>query len=180
MFKYGSINFYKNIGQFSSWLQRVVNKTIYSHNGLIAGQISETGRSLEFEANLQVGFTTWRSSVNTETYEWIGVADGIIHYAMHKVIEEYEEKSYGYISWLAIFLRRMFEKLGFKKARGWSILWGWGIHCSELIYYYLLEICTLMHWEEEINWLREFNSNLFTPQDTRDFIDEFNRLKEVV
>src|SRR3990167_2505029 len=141
--KLGSVIFYKNIPSFLSWGQRFVLKTKYSHLSICRGKDS-LGLTLELEANIQVDTTTYHpDNEHRDVYEFIDTPEQVIKTVLIQIIHDYEEKTYGFISWLTIFIRRIFELLGFD-AKGWNILWGWGIHCSELGFYYLMKIAVIM------------------------------------
>jgi len=169
--KLGTIIFYKNISGFTSWLQRRVLGIPYSHNSIYIG-INELGRMEEFEANLEVGTTTFTDSVEHREVYPLNIPEDTIKKVLNQLINEYEENSYGYISWVAIFLRRCFELCGFN-AKGWNILWGWGVTCSELVYYYFLYLAWEMKWEDLQNFLYLYNPNTFHPGDVKVVINRF-------
>ena len=169
--KLGSIIFYKNISGIGSWLQRFILGIPYSHNSIYIG-VNELGRMQEFEANLRVNTTTFTDSVEHREVYPLNLSEDTIKKVLNQLINEYEENSYGYISWIAIFLRRCFELLGFN-AKGWKILWGWGVHCSELVYYYLLYLAWEMKWKDIENFLDLYNPNTFHPGDVKDVINKF-------
>ena len=169
--KLGSIIFYKNIPSFTSWLQRFILGIPYSHNSIYIGK-NELGRMQEFEANLEVGTTTFTDSTEHREVYPLDIPEDTIKKVLNQLINEYEENSYGYISWIAIFLRRCFELCGFN-AKGWNILWGWGVHCAELVYYYLLYLAWEMQWDNLQNFLYLYNPNTFHPGDVKDVINKF-------
>ena len=96
--------------------------------------------------------------------------------SIRAVVDLYEGELYGFISWITIAIRHFFKRLGFKNTRNWKILWGWGVICSELLYYYTLEV-SVREMEGYNQWhflwveLMKYNPNTFTPQDLRDIID---------
>lgn len=172
-YQLGDIIFYKNIKVVTSALQRKVLGIPYSHNALYTG-VNQLGRMEEFEANLQVGTTTFTDSIEyREVYHVLGISDEIMKDSLNYLVDEYEEKVYGFISWPAIALRRIFELIGFKEARKWNILWGWGVMCSELVYYFLVMLALRMGWTDLLDELRKYNPNLFHPGDTKAIIDLF-------
>jgi len=169
--KLGSIIFYKNIPSFFSWLQRFILGNPYSHNSIYIG-VNELGRMEEFEANLEVGTTTFTNSAEHREVYPLDIPEDTIKKVLNELINEFEERSYGYVSWLTIFIRRCFEWLGFN-AKKWKILWGWGVHCSELVYYYFLYLAWEMKWKDLENFLYLYNPNTFHPGDVKDIINKF-------
>ena len=118
----GAIILYKNIPGFTSWLQRIVLGIPYSHSSIYIGE-NELGRAEEFEANLEVGTTTFVDSVEyREVYNIIGVPEDVMKRVLNGLMDEFEENTYGFISWVAIFIRRCFELCGFN-AKGWNKEW---------------------------------------------------------
>ena len=176
MIKLGDIIFYKNIPEFGAWLQRWVTNTIYSHVSISLGnKLSEIDAYGEFEADLKVRLHSFhRRSKNMDVLKIIGVPYQILWSTLKAVIILYEGKTYGFISWLTIAIRYVFEKLGFKEVYRWNILWGWGVICSELVYYYFIGIADQMIDGRETNlilWtqlryeLSRHQADTFTPKD---------------
>jgi hypothetical protein len=143
----------------------------------MTGYNTAIGKLMEFDADLKVRFRSFHSLSPNMDVLIVNAPDHIKQQALSYVVEQYEDRSYGYIQWLTIFLRFTFQKLGFRNAKSWNILWGWGITCSELIYSYLWEICRLMEIEGGVMYrrhspwylvqltLRYYNKNTFTPSD---------------
>ena len=174
----GSFIFWKNIKTFTSSLQRFWTNTIYSHISIYAGQMG--GRDLEFEASKLVKFDSYnkRDIPKNDIIALKGVPLTIIQKSLDKIIEEYEGNMYGFFSWFTIFLRYLFQRMGFKNVHKWNILWGWGIHCSELGWYFLFDVISeMLVFSSDKKWLKlaevvyEYDPDLFTPQDLRDIID---------
>ena len=168
---------YKNIPSFLSWLQRWVLGTIYSHSAIYKGT-DELGRMIEFEANLQVDQTTYHpDKKHRDVYEVVDVPGNVMKRVLNDIIDEYEEKTYGFISWFTILIRRIFEIIGFKNVKGWNILWGWGVICSELVWYYLYELSVYMTrsygWYEFHQELKTYNPNIFTPKDISYLVEKY-------
>ena len=171
----GSIILWKNIKTFGSRLQRWWTYTIYSHTGIFAGS-SECG-NLEFEADLKVRFHIYKDSYKEKCdIIKIKASDEVRKEALQYVVDTFENEMYGAISWFTIFLRFLFQRIGFKNTRQWNILWGWGVHCSELTWYYLRRIEKNMDWDIELD---EYNPDIFVPQDLRNIINKFPEYFEV-
>ena len=179
--KTGDLIFYKNIPEFGSWLQRIVTNTIYSHVSILAGYNKNIAKLMEFDASHFVRFRSFfTQSKSMDVMILSGVSIEVKIKALRTVVDAYEGRSYGYIQWLTIALRFLFQWMGFRDTRGWNILWGWGITCSELVYAYLIELCRLMEeeggrqWRNESPWariqsvLKTYNSDLFVPEDIND------------
>ena len=187
--KLGNLIFYKNIPEFGSWLQRWVSNTIYSHVSIIAGYNRNIGKLMEFDASYFVRFRSFEHR-RPEHMDILAVnaTREIKVQALINVIDAYEGMSYGYIQWLTTALRFLFEWMGFKGVKSWNILWGWGVFCSELVYYYLMEIAIQMEVSDEppnkrMQWhlikrhLLTFNPDIFVPQDIIDMVDIFSVLR---
>ena len=169
----GAIILYKNIPGFTSWLQRIVLGIPYSHSSIYIGK-NELGRAEEFEANLEVGTTTFVDSVEyREVYNIRGVPHPVMEKVLNELINEFEENTYGFISWVAIFIRRCFELCGFN-AKGWNILWGWGVQCTELVYHFLVRLAKIMEWHDLEEYLYMYNPDLFHSGDLKLILDTFN------
>ena len=169
--KIGSLIFYKNIKGFTSWVQRVILGIDISHFSIYAGK-DEMDNMLEFEANpYWVDRTTLRikSPEHMEIYE-INLPEKDIKSVLNFLIQEFEETKYSYIQWLTIFIRQCFEWLGFD-AKGWKILWGWGVTCSEVAWYYLFDLPSPLVVE-----LGGYNPNTFHNRDIKDIIKKFPEL----
>lgn len=175
--KYGQYIFYKNIPNFLSWIQRVVTGTIYSHVSIAIGWIQKIQRELEFDADLKIRFHSFpKRSEYMDVLQLVGVPHRIREKVINEIVEGYENLSYGYIQWLTIGLRFLFEKMGYD-AKGWNILWGWGVTCSELTYYDTLRTAEEMMSDrastdlQQLQWgmlvfiLKKYNPNLFVPED---------------
>ena len=176
MIHLGYLIFYKNIPKFEAWLQRWVTNTIYSHVSISLGnKLSEIDAYGEFEADLKVRLHSFhRRSGNMDVLKIIGVPYSVLWYSLKYVIDKYEGKTYGFISWLTIAIRYAFEKLGFKEVYKWNILWGWGVICSELVYYYFILIAEEMNITQGTNFtlwrqlryeLSRHQADTFTPKD---------------
>ncbi len=174
--KLGSIILYKNIPEFLSWVQRVVLDTIYSHASIYIGKLEKIDSHTELEANLQVGQTKFvNNPKHQDIYELMDVPEDVVVEVIQNLILVYEEKIYGFIGWPAILIRRIFERLGFTHAKKWNILWGWGVICTELVWYFLENVSLIMaartksvKWGYVLYDLRRYNPNLFTPKDLKD------------
>lgn len=169
---------YKNIKSELSWLQRFVLNTIYSHLSIGRG-IDQLGLPLEFEANLQVNTTTFHpNKEHRDIFEFIDVPEEIMKEVIRELISDMEEKTYSFIAWPAIGLRRLFELMGFKNAKSWNILWGWGIHCTE-IGWHQIDKLDKKEWKKPAGWkffvhkVRQINPNLFHPKDCQDLTEQF-------
>lgn len=176
MIQLGDLIFYKNIPEFGAWLQRVVTNTIYSHASISLGQkLDQIDKMGEFDADLKIRLHSFsKRSKSMDVLQIIGVPYSIKWTALKYVIDRYEGKTYGFISWLTIAIRYAFERLGFKEVYRWSILWGWGVICSELLYYYFIKLADLMIAEGNYRigiWakfrfeLQRHQADTFTPKD---------------
>lgn len=197
LWEIGTIILYKNITTITGKLQRLWWRITrqpykqYSHLSIHAG-VSTLGRELEAEANTQVDQTTFKYNPNNMDLFMPNASQDNIKLALNNAIDEHEETLYGFISWLTIVIRGIFEMLGFKKAKSWNILWGWGVMCSEFGWYdmYLLasyemrdalnkmgatrdmaEVGILVNhknaWMDFFRELHTYNPNTFTPIDAR-------------
>ena len=176
MIHLGYLIFYKNIPEFGSWLQRWVSNTIYSHVSISLGNkldaIDDCG---EFEADLKVRLHSFHKRTESmDVLQIIGVPHQTLWHSLKYVIDMYEGKTYGFISWLTIAIRYGFEWLGFKEVYRWNILWGWGVICSELVWYYIMEIADRMIdakgtnftlWSQLSFELSRHQADTFTPKD---------------
>lgn len=172
MLTIGTIIFYKDLTALTSRIQQIVLGIPYSHNSIFIGN-NQLGRLQEFEANLELGTTTfYPDPLHRELYS-INAPQEIIIEVLNQLIDDFEERVYGFIQWPAIGLRRLFEILGFKNAKSWNILWGWGVVCSELIYYYLYKLALRMDWDDLLAELKIYNPNLFHPGDTKIILKKF-------
>lgn len=204
----GDLIFYKNIPQFLSWLQRVVTSTIYSHVSIAMG-ILVYNREGEFEADLKVRLHSFAKRSGNMDVLKLEASEWAKSMALRDTIKKYEGKNYGYIQWLPIPIRYFCEwflkvisidNSGVKK---WNILWGWGVVCSELAYYYLKAVAKyvmiehrlmldkwLFEKEEEarqfnlqVYWwsrldkeLDDYNPDLFTPKDIENLSELYNAI----
>lgn len=179
--KFGTIVFYKNIKGFTSWLQRVVTGYPYSHSSIYVGQ-DAFDYMMEFEANpLKVERTRLRikKPEQMEIYEFT-CDEAILKEICGGLIEEFEGEKYGYVQWLTTFIRICLERLGFKKAKNYNILWGWGKSCSEVVYH-LLERAFLRDVAQPetapaFEEIGKYNPDLFHNGDIKDIIDLFPTL----
>lgn len=124
----------------------------------------------EFDADLIVRIHSLKArSKNMDVLKLKGVPYDVKKMALNTVIEMFEGETYGFIQWLTITIRYFCEWLGFKNAGKWNILWGWGIVCSELVFYYLHNIAIDMSdnylWNQFRLELQDRNPHLFTPKD---------------
>ena len=179
--KTGDLIFYKNIPEFLSWLQRIVTNTIYSHVSILAGYNGSIDKNMEFDASLLVRFRSFhKQSPNMDVLR-VHADREIKLEALATVIEGWEGRGYAYVQWLTTFLRFAFQRIGFKNVKNWKILslGNWGTFCSELIWYYLMEVAHLMTAKgrsapERLAWhllrskLYEYNPDTFVPQDIID------------
>lgn len=176
----GDIVYYKHIPEFLSDIQHKILNTPYSHTSIIAGH-TDTQRLLEFEADVKVRLHSYSHSIPyREVWEWIDVPEDVLSQVIEELIFEYEGKLYGFIQWPTIFIKRCFELLGFKNARSWKILWGWGVVCSELLYYFVEKVAKTMlartlevKWELLIDELHIYNKDTFTPVDLNVIQNQF-------
>ncbi len=178
MIKLGSIIFYKNIPTFLSWVQRVLTNTIYSHTSISIGILTLFNKQVEFEADIKVRLHSFdKRTENMDVLELIDVPYKTRREAI-KGLLHFDGRSYGYIQWLAIFLRFTFKRMGFKNTHKWNILWGWGTTCSELVYWYLRAICPSMmrgenQWYQLWYDLYRHNPDTFVPQDIADLAKKY-------
>ena len=177
----GSIILYKNVRSWTAWIQQKVLDTRLSHASIYIGPLQQLDRENEFEANLQVDQTTFiYDPKHKDIYELWYVPEWVSKDIINSIMNEYEETTYGFISWPAILIRRIFEALGFKNAKGWNILWGWGVICTELVWHYLYRVSQEMMRYDEKRWakvgheLYTFNPNLFTPKDLEELMIKHN------
>jgi len=193
----GTIILYKNITTITGKIQRLWWRITrqpykqYSHLSVQAGT-STLGRELEAEANAQVDQTTFKYNPNNMDLFMPNANQDNIKLALNTAIDTYEETLYGFISWLTIVIRGIFEMLGFKNVKTWNILWGWGIMCSEFGWHYMTLLASyemrltlqrmqvtremddiaylLKHkdrWMAFYQDIRSYNPNTFTPIDAR-------------
>ena len=171
--KLGTVIFYKRIPTFLSWVQRKVLKTQYSHCSVMAGFLLD--KPMEFEASIKVSFHSYGDSPNYRDYYEPDVPYAVVYRILKNIRDEYEGKTYGFISWFTIFIRRIFEitlpKKYKDKVKGWNILWGWGVICSELLWYYFDELSLEMGWHKFHYELHKFNPSTFTPPDLAHLLD---------
>ena len=169
--KIGSLVFYKNIPGFTSWLQRKVLGTDISHVSIYIGK-DEMGMMMEFEANPYFCDRTTlklKPKENMEIWE-INLPEDFLKDSIRFTIYELEETKYSYIQWLTTFIRRCFEWIGFD-AKKWNILWGWGMTCSEVVWYYLVGMD-----EQLTEELLKYNPNTFHNGDIKNIMDKFPEL----
>lgn len=142
LWEIGTIILYKNITTITGKIQRLWWRITrqpykqYSHLSVYAGE-STLGRQLEAEANTQVDQTTFKYTPDNMDLFMPNANQDNVKLALNQAIDAHEETLYGFISWLTIVIRGIFEMLGFKKAKSWNILWGWGVMCSEFGWYYM-------------------------------------------
>ena len=177
--KIGSVIFYSRIPSFLSWVQRQVLGTPYSHTSILCPDYMN--KPIEFEADLKVRYHTYEhSNKHRDIYELIDVPDEVILFVLHQ-LRKYEDKIYGFVSWLAILIRRIFEVLGFKNAKSWDILVDKDLVCSELLWHYLNKISNIMgrvngNWAVFQDELHIYNPNIFTPKDISYLLNKYNSL----
>ena len=166
--------FYKNIKLFTSWLQRVVTNTLYSHVSTYTG-FTALGLEQEFDADLEVRFHTFRKSANMDFISWKDVPAEVGINVVTEVAKLFEGDVYGLGSWLTTFIRFALQRLGFKnmhKRRIW-IGWKWGKSCSELKWYEMAWIAYEMRYGDIYTKLCEYNPETFCPQDIDDLATWF-------
>ena len=175
--KVGDLIFYKNIPSFLSRVQQWYLKTIYSHVSIFSGT-TEMNLNQEFDADLRVRFHTFRGITSKrDVFRFKDVSYDVLWQSTRAVADLYEGELYGFISWLTIAIRHFFKRLGFKNTRSWNILWGWGVICSELLYYFVEDVSGRMMarglplWDSLWLQMRKYNPNTFTPQDLGDIIN---------
>ena len=179
--KTGDLIFYKNIPEFLSWLQRVVTNTIYSHVSILAGYNQSISKNMEFDASLLVRFRSFDKQSPYMDVLRVHADREIKVKALATVIEGWEGRGYAYIQWLTTFVRFVFQRIGFKNVKNWKILslGNWGTFCSELVWYYLMEVANMMikygkskaqrlAWSILRSKLLEYNPDTFVPQDIID------------
>ena len=177
--KIGSIIFYSRIPSFLSWVQRQVLGTPYSHTSILCPDYMN--KPMEFEADLKVRYHTYEhSNKHRDVYELVDVPDEVILFVLHQ-LRKYEDKIYGFVSWLAILIRRIFEVLGFKNAKSWDILVDKDLVCSELLWHYLNKISNIMgrvngNWAVFQDELHIYNPHIFTPKDISYLLNKYNSL----
>ena len=165
---------YKNIKLFSSWLQRVVTKTLYSHASTYTGTTA-LGLEQEFDVELQVRFHTFKKSANMDFITWIDVPEDVGIKVVTEVASYFEGDVYGLGSWLTTFIRFTLQRLGFKnmhKRRIW-VGWRWGKSCSELKWYEMVGIADEMNYLDIYDKISEYNPDTFCPQDMDDIANWF-------
>lgn len=193
----GTIILYKNISTWTGVIQRFWWRITrqpykqYSHLSIYAG-VSTLGRQLEAEANTQVDQTTFKYTPDNMDLFMPNANQDNVKLALNQAIDAHEETLYGFISWLTIVIRGIFEMLGFKNVKTWNILWGWGVMCSEFGWYYMSLLASyemrlalqrmqatremddvaylLKHknrWMAFYQDLHTYNPNTFTPIDAR-------------
>lgn len=193
----GTIILYKNISTWTGVIQRFWWRITrqpykqYSHLSIYAG-VSTLGRQLEAEANTQVDQTTFKYTPDNMDLFMPNANQDNVKLALNQAIDAHEETLYGFISWLTIVIRGIFEMLGFKNVKSWNILWGWGVMCSEFGWYYMYLLSSyemrdalnkmsaprdmaevgrlITHknaWMDFFKDLNTYNPNTFTPIDAR-------------
>ena len=190
----GSMILYKNLTAFTSRVQQfwwtIMYRRLpkifrmYSHLSVFKGK-DECGRNIEAEANLQIDQTTFRFNHNTMDIYMPLCGDKASIYAINKALDQFEEKLYGFGSWLAIFLRGILELMFPKKnVRHWRILMDKTAMCSEFgwwVKYYMAEYVTEHSGsaQKRIQWslfragLLRYNPNTYTPVDAGELFREF-------
>ena len=199
----GTVILYNNLTAWTSRIQqwwwsvtyRGETKYLVSHSSIYAGINRHLQREMEVEANLQVDHTSFHYNGDKMILYYPYCNSDSVKRALNKTIDEHEETTYGFISWFTIFLRGIFEILGFKNVKSWNILWGWGVICSEFVYYFWKNLCDDIaenshnynekkYWKEVSNVLEGYNPNIFTPVDIliiqRRFTWCFREYKEMI
>lgn len=190
----GDTVFYTNIKVFTSKLQHWVLGTELSHSSYIAGTMDDS--VIELEADIKVRIHTflrhWFDEVDMKhrqvfRYNPEFIDQQIVEEVIRELRYEYEDKPYGFIQWPAIAIRTLFERLGFKEARKWNILWGWGVSCSELLYYGEKEIIGRNFAKKPKSVLQAmlyelylYNPETFTPKDLREIYQKFPMIKREI
>jgi len=184
--KLGSTILYQRIPSFLSWVQRFVLKTPYSHSSIIAGFM--LNNDIELEADIKVRLHSYgHSDKYRDVYELVDdVTYAVAHDVLVSIRQEFEGETYGFISWPAILIRRIFEivlpKKYSVKVKGWDILWGWGVICSELVWYFYKAVADAMiergfeRWTIFLEELLTYNPNLFHPKDISYLLNKYNNL----
>lgn len=189
----GDTVFYRNINDnILSKTQHWVLGTDLSHSSFIAGLFDDS--VIELDADLKVRIHTflrhWFDEIDTThrqifRYNPEFIDQQIVEEVIRELRYEYEDKLYGFVQWPAIAIRTLFERLGFKDAKKWDILWGWGVVCSELLYYGEKEIAMRSFAKNKKNILQEylyelyqFNPDTFTPKDLREIYYKFPMIKK--
>ena len=191
----GTIILYHSITTWTSriqqWWWRVIGETRQdlSHASIYAGINRHLDRMMEFEANIQVDHTTFRYNPDNMLVWYPYCHSDSIKRALNKTINESEETAYGFIGWLAIFIRGILEMIlpisMKRRVKGWNILWGWGIFCSELVWRFWNNLCQdiaensyniqeKMKWSQVHYQLMKYNPNTFTPVDVYNLQEEFD------
>lgn len=205
----GDTLFYKNMNAVTSKLQHWVLNTILSHSSVICGLLGVKAEPIELEADIKVRIHTFNTNdKNIEVWRWHNdmIPQEIIDRVIDDYRKRYEDHWYGFIQWLTIAIRRVFELTMPKKKdqiRKWNILWGWGTTCSELTY--LIETSILQgsydYWRDKLSrvhvnddrkqdyfhkvtmvagyltcW-KKYNPNTFTPKDQQNLYILLKHLK---
>jgi len=177
--------------RIQQWWWRVTaqSRKDLSHASIYAGINRHLQRMMEYEANLQVDHTTFNYNQSNMIVYYPYCHTESVKRALNKTINESEETTYGFIGWLAIFIRGILEMIlsekQAKKVKGWNILWGWGIFCSELVWRFWNNLCfdivensyntqERKHWNEFHYHLEKYNPNTFTPVDVYDLQVKFD------
>ena len=190
----GDTVFYRNIPVFTSKVQQWVLGSDLSHSSYIAGLFDES--VMELEADIKVRIHTFLKKTNDEInpkhrqifrYNPELINQDIVLEVLREIRFEFEDRFYGFIQWPTIAIRTMFERLGFKSARGWNILWGWGISCSELLYegekriwQRNFQMNRNPRLQEALFDLYHYNKDTFTPEDLRKIYYKFPMIKKDV
>lgn len=188
----GDTVLYTNLNAFTSKLQHWVLGTNLSHSSFVAGLFDDS--VLELEADLKVRLHTflksWTDQIDYSHRQIFRYNPELIdQQVVEEVIRElrfrFEDETYGFIQWPAIAIRTLFERLGFKNAKKWDILWGWGVVCSELLYYGEKEIAQRNYnknhfsvLQEYLYELHQYNPDTFTPEDLRKIYYKFPSIKK--
>ena len=185
-FLLGTVILYHSMTAWTSkiqqWWWKVMGEKVWqlSHASIYVGINRHLDRMMEYEANLQVDHTTFNYNEKNMILFYPYCHSDSVKRALNKTINESEETVYGFIGWFAIALRGIFEMILPKtyktRVKGWNILWGWGIFCSELVWRFWDNLCediaeNSYNIQEKRYWtafhyqLEKYNPNTFTPVD---------------
>lgn len=194
-FQIGDTIFYKGINKFLSKVQQKVLNTDLSHSSTICGHLWTKDIAMmipiELEADIKVRIHSYNHGDGKyrEVWRWINnelIPQEIIDRVVSDHRNRYEDHWYGFIQWLTIAIRRLFEVLMPKKVdeiRKWNILWGWGTVCSELIWESDTTILdqAIDHWGTKMitahvndNRREGYKTNWFVCKVYRNYFDAYN------
>ena len=180
----GDTIFYTDINDnIGSKLQHWVLNSNLSHSSYIAGLFGLS--VLELEADLKVRLHTflkkWDDEIDIthrQIFRWNPeyIDQQIVEEVITEIRYEFENELYSFYQWIAIAIRVLFERLGFKKAKKWNILWHSSKRpvCSELLYHGEKRIIERNFdkshkpvLQEMLYEFHQFNPDTFTPEDLR-------------